>query len=71
VGDFKLVQFFEEESIELYNLNSDLSELKDLALTMPEKKEELLTMLKAWQASFPAIKYGETKKKRGQRKKEK
>lgn len=53
-GDFKLIEFFEDGEIELYNLEDDLSEKKDLAKTMPGKAEELHRMLIEWRKSLNA-----------------
>jgi len=57
IGDFKLIHFFYTNEIELYNLKDDLSEQHNLADSMPEKAAELFTELKAWQRTFPDIKY--------------
>ncbi|MFD0796837.1 sulfatase [Maribacter chungangensis] len=40
-GDWKLIEFYEEDRVALYNLNKDLSEQNDLALKYPEKVLEL------------------------------
>ncbi len=57
-GDWKLIRFYEDERVELYNLKKDLSETKDLAEAHPEKAEALLRQLNAWLeetgAKFPA-----------------
>ena len=47
-GDYKLIEFFEEGRLELYNLKDDISEKKNLAATLPEKTKELHTRLKFW-----------------------
>jgi len=47
-GDYKLIEWYEDNSIELYNLKDDLSEKNDLAGTMPEKAAELRGMLHKW-----------------------
>ena len=56
-GDWKLIEFFEEDKIELYNLKTDLEEKYDLSRARPEKANELRTMLHNWQhelkAKFP------------------
>lgn len=54
-GDWKLIQDFEDGSLQLYNLKEDLSELNNLAQTMPEKRDELLTDLKQWQEETNAL----------------
>ena len=48
-GDYKLIEFFEDGRIELYNLAEDIGEQHDLAEVMPEKAAELLSLLHAWQ----------------------
>ena len=53
-GDFKLIEYFEDGKIELYNLKDDLGEKNDLAGTMPEKAKELHRMLKEWRRSVNA-----------------
>jgi arylsulfatase A-like enzyme len=52
--DYKLIEFFEDGKLELYNLRDDIGELNDLSRTMPEKTEELHTLLKAWRQSVAA-----------------
>ncbi|MCG2590442.1 sulfatase [Rhodohalobacter sulfatireducens] len=44
-GDWKLVYFHEDQSLELYNLEEDLSESNDLSDQRPEKVEELAGIL--------------------------
>ena len=39
--DWKLLEYFEDQHVELYNLADDLSEKKDLAGQMPERAAEL------------------------------
>lgn len=53
-GDWKLIEFFEDGGLELYNLANDIGETKDLAASQPEKKEELHRDLKKWQQSVSA-----------------
>ena len=47
-GDYKLIEFFEDNSVELYNLKEDLGEQNDLAKKMPEKVAKLKKMLRQW-----------------------
>ncbi len=47
-GDWKLIQYFENNDIELYNLANDIGEKKNLAETNPEKAAELLDVLEKW-----------------------
>jgi arylsulfatase A-like enzyme len=44
-GDFKLIEFFEDDRVELYNLKNDLNEENDLSEIHPEKAEELKKLL--------------------------
>jgi arylsulfatase A-like enzyme len=53
-GDFKLIEFFEDMHVELYNLKDDLSEKNDLARSMPVKAEELRVMLHEWRRRVKA-----------------
>jgi len=53
-GDFKLIQYFEDNTTELFNLKSDPSETTDISKTNPEKNTELLNKLKAWQEASGA-----------------
>jgi arylsulfatase A-like enzyme len=53
-GDYKLIEFFEDDSIELYNLRDDIGEKKDLSAAMPEKAAELRKRLDAWRAKVDA-----------------
>ncbi|WP_289054815.1 sulfatase [Carboxylicivirga marina] len=53
-GDWKLIQYFENNDIELYNLKEDLSEQNNLAQSNPEKVKELLDMLDEWRKNTNA-----------------
>lgn len=48
LGPWKLHQYFEDNGLELYNLDEDLSEQTNLANTKPEKVKELLALLENW-----------------------
>ncbi len=47
-GDWKLIEDFEDGTVQLFNLKQDIGETKDLSLMYPEKKSELLTDLQNW-----------------------
>jgi len=47
-GDYKLIERYEDDSVELFNLAEDLSEENDLARKMPKKAAELKQTLDAW-----------------------
>jgi len=50
-GDFKLVEWFEDMRIELFNLRGDPGERHDLAAQMPEKTAALRKALHDWRQS--------------------
>jgi arylsulfatase A-like enzyme len=47
-GDWKLMEFFEEGRLELYNLQEDIGESKNLAQEMPDKARDLHQKLRDW-----------------------
>ena len=47
-GDYKLLKFYDDDSVELYNLKNDISESNDLAAAMPDKAKQLRSDLEAW-----------------------
>ena len=47
-GDWKLIHFFEDDRVELYNVTEDLSETNNLAKTNAAKANELLQELNLW-----------------------
>jgi arylsulfatase A-like enzyme len=47
-GDYKLIEQFEDDSVELFDLRNDIGERYDLATTMPEQVRELRDDLRAW-----------------------
>ncbi|MHC4741385.1 MAG: sulfatase-like hydrolase/transferase [Planctomycetota bacterium] len=47
-GDYKLIKYYDDNSVELYNLAEDISEKSDLSTKMPEKAAELKKKLEAW-----------------------
>ena len=54
LGDFKLIEWFEDGRVELYNVKNDIAESNDLSATMPEKASELVKMLRDWRKSVDA-----------------
>jgi arylsulfatase A-like enzyme len=54
-GDYKLIEFFDNNTIELYNLKTDLSEQNDLSKEIPEKADELRRKLAAWRKQTVTI----------------
>ncbi|HVX62417.1 MAG TPA: sulfatase [Pirellulales bacterium] len=53
-GDYKLVEWFEDDHVELFNLAADLSEQRDLAEREPAKTAELRRQLHAWRGEVQA-----------------
>ncbi|AQT66981.1 Arylsulfatase [Anaerohalosphaera lusitana] len=53
-GEYKLIEWYEDDSVELYNLEKDISEEHDLSEKMPEKTAELRMMLHEWQEEVDA-----------------
>lgn len=45
-GDYKLIYTYDTGKIELYNISDDISEKYDLSKSEPEKRKELLSLLK-------------------------
>jgi arylsulfatase A-like enzyme len=53
-GDWKLMEFFEDGRLELYNLRDDIGEQKNLALQQPGKVKEFHAKLAAWRTEVGA-----------------
>jgi arylsulfatase A-like enzyme len=54
VGDHKLIEFYENGALELYNLRDDVGEQHNLAADKPELAKELQAQLAAWRKSVDA-----------------
>ena len=54
MGDYKLIESFEDFHVELYNLRKDIGEKKDLSKDMPKKTREMKNMLHAWRKKVGA-----------------
>jgi arylsulfatase A-like enzyme len=53
-GDWKLIEFFEDGWLELYNLKEDIGEKTNLASAMPQKVKELHSRLVRWRQEVNA-----------------
>jgi len=53
-GDYKLIEFYQDNHVELYDLKHDLSEQHDLARSRPQQAEKLRQKLATWRASVGA-----------------
>ncbi len=54
LNDWKLIEFFEDSRVELYNLRSDIGEQDNLASKHPETVRALTELLHAWQEEVEA-----------------
>jgi arylsulfatase A-like enzyme len=74
-GDWKLIEFYEDMRVELYNLRDDLGEARDLARERPAKAAELRERLHDWRKSVsaqmptgnPSYRPGKAQTEQGQR----
>jgi len=53
-GDWKLIHAFEDDSLRLFDLKSDLGETKNLATSRPDLAQKLFAELQAWQKDVKA-----------------
>lgn len=53
-GDYKLIEWLEDGSVELYDLASDIGETKNLAAAEPEQASQLRDELAAWRTRVGA-----------------
>ncbi|EMB18494.1 sulfatase [Rhodopirellula europaea] len=53
-GNYKLIEFYETDTAELYDLSVDMGETKDLSKTEPERFTELRDALRQWQTVMDA-----------------
>ena len=54
MGDWKLIQFYEDNHVELYNLRTDLEERREVSRAFPDKAALLLDMLDQWKHAVHA-----------------
>ena len=53
-GDWKLIQFLNDNHLELYNLENDMGETTDVRVSNPDKVNELLGLLEEWRSKVGA-----------------
>ncbi len=53
-GDYRLIEFFEDDSLRLYDLAKDIGEESDLSRELPEKTASLHAELKSWRERIAA-----------------
>lgn len=54
-GDWKLIEWYEDGALELYNIQQDISEKNNVAAQQPDKVQELHTKLIAWRKEVGAL----------------
>ena len=54
MGDHKLIEFYEDGSLELYNLAEDIGEQTNLLEREPGRAQEMFTLLKQWHKEVDA-----------------
>lgn len=54
-GDWKLIEWYEDGAVELFNLQEDIGETRNLAQQRPDKIQELKTKLEAWRTDVGAV----------------
>jgi arylsulfatase A-like enzyme len=55
LGDFKLIEWYEDKRVELYNLRNDLGEKNNLATDNPETVAALASRLNNWRHDIKAL----------------
>jgi arylsulfatase A-like enzyme len=55
LGDFKLIDWYDNDRVELFNIKNDIGEKHDLSKEMPEKTAEMLKMVRDWRKSINAV----------------
>ncbi len=54
-GDWKLIEWYEDGQLELFNLREDIGEKRNLAATQPDRAKALHAKLAAWRKSVNAL----------------
>ncbi|MCU4174421.1 sulfatase [Carboxylicivirga sp. N1Y90] len=63
LGKYKLIDWYDEGRVELFDLSNDIGENKDLSQELPEKTKELHALVKEWRKSINAKKIDPSKSK--------
>jgi arylsulfatase A-like enzyme len=53
-GDYKLIEYYENNNVQLFNLREDIGEQHDISAANPEKVNELRTKLQLWREKVNA-----------------
>lgn len=54
LGDYKLIEYYENGTVQLFNIKNDPGEQHDLSKTQPEKVKQLQTLLHNWRKEVGA-----------------
>jgi arylsulfatase A-like enzyme len=54
VGNYKLIEYYENNTVQLFDLQNDPSEQHDLSHTSPDKIQELTALLHDWRKNVNA-----------------
>jgi arylsulfatase A len=54
LGKYKLLEYFENGTVQLFDLDKDIGEQKDLSMNKPKITQKLLKMLQAWRKEVDA-----------------
>ena len=54
IGNYKLIEWYNADHVELYDLSKDIGEQNDLSKTLPEKTAEMLAVLHDWRKEINA-----------------
>ena len=54
-GDYKLLEYYENNKVQLFNLKTDPGEQHDLSESYPQKVQQLRSMLEKWRNSVHAV----------------
>ena len=54
-GNYKLIEWYDEGRVELYNIKEDFSESKDLSEELQDKTGEMLQRLHDWRSDVNAV----------------
>jgi arylsulfatase A-like enzyme len=67
LGQYKLIEYYENGGVQLFDLEKDIGETTDISKTHPETAAKLLQMLQRWRkdvdAKMPPVKTAESRKK--------
>ena len=54
LGNYKLIEYFAEQQLELYNLSEDVGELDNLVQTLPKVADSLQALMQKWRLDVQA-----------------